>query len=161
MPKRPSPALPKKNGSKGRGALTPETRQKSSQNGRKWGLFAKTFALPHELPAWAERSDVWHTYYGPAAPATAHLVNESARATLKMDRCASYEQATIEEQTQTEGEKWRIGQKRKANRLAKEVRTKPRATVEKLQSFGEGTRLMIRTLEELIQDVQSQGFLPQ
>ena len=118
-------------------------------------------ALPHELPAWAERSNVWHTYYEPKSPATAHLVNEGARATLKMDRCASYEQSTIEEQTQAESEKWRTGQKRKANRLAKDVRTQPRSTVEKLQSFGEGTRLMIRCFEELIEDVQSQGYLPQ
>ena len=164
MPKQPSAAqsaASKRNGAKGRGPLSSETKQKSSQNAKKWGLFAKTFALPHELPAWAERSNVWHTYYQPASPATAHLVNESARATLKLDRCASYEQSTIEEQTQTEGEKWRTGQKRKANRLAKEVRTNPRSTVEKLQSFGEGTRLMIRTFEEMIESVQSQGFLPQ
>jgi hypothetical protein len=114
MPKRPTPsqsAASKKNGAKSRGPLSFETRQKSSQNARKWGLFARTFALPHELPAWAERSDVWHTYYQPASPATAHLVNESAQATLKMDRCASYEQATIEEQTEIEGEKWRIGRR--------------------------------------------------
>ena len=65
-------------------------------------------------------------------------MNESARATLKLDRCASYEQSTTEEQTQVEGEKRWIGQKRKANRLAKELRTKPRSTVEKLQSLGEG-----------------------
>ena len=54
MPKSPSPAQiesSRKNGAKGRGALSAETKQRSSQNARKWGLFAKTVALPHELPA--------------------------------------------------------------------------------------------------------------
>ena len=90
-----------------------------------------------------------------------HLTNECARATLKADRCASYEQSTIEEQTQNESHKWRLAQKRKADRLAKELRGTAPATVQKLQSFGEGTRLMITCLEELIEDVQRQGYLPQ
>ena len=55
----------RKNGAKSRGAKSPETRQKSSQNARKLGLFARTVALPHELPEWAERSDIWHNYYQP------------------------------------------------------------------------------------------------
>jgi len=80
---------------------------------------------------------------------------------LKADRCASYEQSTIEQQTQNESQKWRLAQKRKADRLAKEVRTQPRSAVQKLRSFGEGTRLMIRSFEELIEGVQSQGYLPQ
>ncbi len=65
-----------------------------------------------------------------------------------------YEQSTIEEQTQAESEKWRTGQKRKANRLAKDVRTQPCPRAEKLQSFGEGTRLMIRTFEEMVESIK-------
>ena len=164
MPKNPSPAqvaASQKNGAKGRGALSPETKQRSSQNARKWGLFAKTVALPHELPAWAERSHVWHTYYGPRSPATMHLTNECARATLIADRCENYRQSTIEQQTRDEHHKWKTGQQRKADRLAKQLRGQPQATVQKLQSFGEGTRLMISGFEELIEDIQSQGHLPQ
>src|ERR1700722_9521392 len=128
MPKNPSAAQvasSKKTGAKGRGPLSSKSKLRSSQNARKWGLFARTVALPHELPQWAERSNVWHTYYQPSSPASAHLINECARATLKADRCASYEQSTIEEQTQNERQKWRLAQKRKADRLAKEVRGRP------------------------------------
>ena len=151
----------RKNGAKGRGGKSPETRQKSAQNARKWGLFARTVALPHELPEWAERSEIWHTYYQPQSPASMHLTNECVRATLIADRCESYRQATIEEQTQNERRKWQLAEKRKADRLAKELRGRPEATVPKLQSFGAGIRLMISCFEELIDDVQNQGYLTQ
>ena len=151
----------RKNGAKGRGPKSAETKLRSAQSARKWGLFAKTVALPHELPQWAERSEIWHTYYQPQSPASMHLTNECVRATLIADRCEGYRQSTIEQQTQNERQKWTIGQKRKAGRLAKELRGQPRATVQKLQSFGEGTRLMITCLEELIEGVRNQGYLPQ
>ena len=90
-----------------------------------------------------------------------HLTNECVRATLIADRCENYRQATIEEQSQDAGHKWRLAEKRRADRLAKELRGRPEATVPKLQAFGAGMRLMLTCLEELIEDVQSQGYLAQ
>ena len=129
MPKNPSPSqidASRKNGAKGRGPKSPLTKQSSCQNARKWGLFARTVALPHELPQWAERSNIWHTYYQPSSPASMHLTNECVRATLIADRCENYRQATIEEQGRDASHKWRLAEKRRADRLAKELRGGPR-----------------------------------
>jgi hypothetical protein len=54
MPKNPSPAqraASRANGSKSRGALSPETKSISCQNAKMLGLFARTLALPHKLQA--------------------------------------------------------------------------------------------------------------
>ena len=89
-----------------------------------------------------------------------HLTNECARASLISDRCEGYRQSTIEQQTREESQKWHRGQKRKAERLAKELRGRPQSTVEKLKSFGEGTRLMIGCIQDLVHVGRTQGFLP-
>ena len=104
------------------------------------GSSPRPFALPHELPEWAERSNLWHTYYQPRSPASMHLTNECARATLMADRCESYRQATIEKQTQKETQKFHVAEKRKASHLARDLRIQPASTVEKLGAFGEGAR---------------------
>ena len=140
MPRKPSPLQSessRKNGAKGRGPKSPETKLRSCQSARKWGLFARTVALPHELPQWAEQQYLAHLL-STKSPASMHLTNECVRATLIADRCESYRQATIEEQGQNERRKWRLAEKRKADRLAKELRGRPEATVPKLQSFGAG-----------------------
>ena len=148
------------NGCKGRGALSDATKQVSAQNSRTFGLFAKTNALPHELAAWGDRSRLWHDQYQPQTPASMHLTNECARATLLCDRCADYRDSVIEEQTATERKSWYQQQKRKASRLNRELDDERcEATVEELQTFGEGVRLMIRGFRELIVLVQSNGFL--
>ena len=54
-----------------------------------------------------------------------HLTNECVRATLIADRCESYRQSTIEQQCQNQSQKWRLAEKRKADRLAKELRDSP------------------------------------
>src|SRR4029077_17354722 len=140
MPRKPSPAQSessRRNGCKSQGPKSPETKQKSAQSSRKFGLFAKTLALPHELPQWAERSNLWHIYYQPRSPASMHLTNECARATLMADRCESYRQATIEKQTQKETQKFHAAEKQKASHLARDLRVQPAANVEKLGAFGE------------------------
>ena len=163
MPRKPTPAQSESsrlNGCKSRGPKSSETKQKSAQNARKFGLFAKTVALPHELPEWAERSNLWHTYYQPRSPASMHLTNECARATLMADRCESYRQSTIEKQTQAETQKFHVAEKRKASHLAREIRILPESTVQKLGAFGEGARSMGLVFEDLIDIVRTEGHLP-
>ena len=89
-----------------------------------------------------------------------HLTNECARATLMADRCESYRQATIEKQTQEETQKFHAAEKRKASHLARDLRVQPAATVEKLGAFGEGARSMGLIVEDLIDIVRTEGYLP-
>ena len=127
MPRNPSPAQRAAsiaNGSKSQGPKSPETKLKiSSQNSRKWGLFARTVALPHEQKEYGDRCTVWHEYYQPQSPAAMHLTNECARATLLADRCDNYRQAEIERQTKKEDQNWRRRQKRKVDRLMRRILT--------------------------------------
>ena len=105
MPKNPSPAqqaASKMNGCKGCGPKSLESKKISSQNARKWGLFTKIVALPHELKEYADRCTVWQEYYQPQSPAAMHLTTEAARATLIADRCANYRQAELDRQANDE-----------------------------------------------------------
>ena len=165
MPRKPSPLqseASRKNGAKGRGPQVARDQATVVSKRPKMGpLCQDRGAAARAPPVGRAQQYLAHLLSTATVLHPCTLTNECVRATLIADRCASYEQATIEEQTQNERQKWRLAEKRKADRLAKELRGRPEATVPKLQSFGEGTRLMITCLEELIEDVQSQGYLPQ
>ena len=154
MPKNPSPAqqaASKANGRKSLGPKTVEAKQRSSQNARTTGLFAKTLALPHELGAWADRSEHWHSYYGPQSPATIHLTNECARATLLADRSADYRQSQLDLQVENETQDWHHKRKRKVDRLAKEVNGRPEYAVARLMTFGAGVSWLARCFGETLE----------
>ena len=162
MPKNPSPRqkeASRSNGSKGCGPKTLATKQISAQNARKAGLFARTDALPHEIAEWGQRSQIWLGYYQPQAPATIHLTNECARATLLADRSDHFRQATIENQTQTERKKWLQQQKRKVTDLVSGLDLRVESTLASLLSFGAGVRWVIRGFSNLIDVVRSHGYL--
>ena len=162
MPRNPSPRqkeASRSNGSKGCGAKTEATKKTSAQNARKAGLFARTDALPHEIAEWGQRSQIWLDYYQPQAPATIHLTNECARATLLADRSDHFRQATIENQTQTERKKWLQQQKRKVTDLVSGLDLRVETTLASLLSFGAGVRWVIRGFSNLIDVVRSDGFL--
>jgi hypothetical protein len=88
-----------------------------------------------------------------------HLTNECARATLTADRCDNYRQARIEEQTTGARRDWEERRERKVNRLARQVNDRPESAVKQLLTFGHGIRWMIVCFEEMLGEVQSQGFL--
>ena len=147
------------NGSKGRGPLCDTSKQVAAQNSRRAGLFARTDALPHEIAEWGSRSRVWHEHYQPQTPASMHLTNECARASLLADRCADYRDAVIEDQTKIERNNWYQQQRRNVARLEKELDGDCESSYAKLISFGEGVRFVIRSFRDLIAVVQSNGFL--
>ena len=93
---------------------------------------------------WGQRSQIWLDYYHPQAPATIHLTNECARATLLADRSDHFRQATIENQTQTERKKWYQQQKRKVTDLVSGLDLRCESTLASLLSFGAGVRWVIR-----------------
>ena len=164
MPRNPTPAqaeASKRNGAKGRGGKSAESRQKSAQNRRTHGLRAKTFALDHEIAAYGARCDEWHDYYGPRAPATCHLTNEAARATLKADRCDAYEQSVIEAQTKTRRQSWHRTRRRWVQELSETLITSPIDTIAELMSFGHGIVFIRDGFRALIEKVRSCGYLPQ
>ena len=163
MPKNPSPRqqeASRSNGCKGRGPQAEASKQISAQNSRKSALFAKTNAMPHELAAWGDRSSLWHEHYQPQTPASLHLTNECARATLLADRCADYRDAVIEQQTANERNNWYQQQKRKVTGLRNELNgDRCESAVETFQTFGEGVRFMIQGFLELIEIIRNNGFL--
>ncbi len=133
----------RRNGRLSRGGLTPESRRKSSMNALKTGLRAVTFALPHESPTVAERGEQWNTCYDPKSPATCHMTNECARATILADRCDRYRQATIEEQTKDTHQRWRRKQRDKANQLVKRLATDAAGAMAELRGFEYGLKWII------------------
>ncbi len=151
----------RRNGRLSRGGLTPESRLKSSMNALKTGLRALTFSLPHESATVAERGEQWNTYYDPQSPAACHMVNECARATILADRCESYRQATIEEQTKDTHQRWKRKQRDKAYRLAKRLAIDPAGTMAELRRFEYGLKWIITEYNDFIWCVNNKGYLNQ
>jgi hypothetical protein len=77
------------------------------------GLRAKTYPLPHEKDAAAERAATWHNYYNPQSPAAVHLTNECARATMICDRLEKFRRAQIDCQKVNVKRNWRRRRRRK------------------------------------------------
>jgi len=78
---------------------------------------------------------------------------------LLADRCDRYQQAVLEKQTAEEARLWRRKQTRKRRYLSAKLDWCPEEAAEQLRGFGEGLRFLIESIEKLITEVKSQGFL--
>src|SRR4051794_18382661 len=97
----------RQNAQKSTGPKTPEGKDRARQNALKHGLRAVTVALPGEDPvALAADLDDWVDHYQPVGPAERVLVEEAARAALRLRRCAAYETALLSDQARTAPADW-------------------------------------------------------
>ncbi len=152
----------RRNGRLGGHKKTAEGRLRSSLNAATFGLFAKTFPLPHEdQAAVAARGELWQSYYDPQSPAACHMSNECARATILSDRCDRYRQATLEEQARDTQARWKRKQRDKTYRLVKRLATDPAAAMADLQSFSYGLKWIINEYTTLIECIDMKGHLNQ
>src|SRR5436309_647175 len=92
-------AINRQNALKSTGPKTPEGKDRARRNALKHGLRAEALALPHEDPsAVAAQVFDWIDHYQPDGPAELVLVEEAARAALRLRRCAAAEVALLEAQ---------------------------------------------------------------
>jgi hypothetical protein len=147
-------------GGKGKGKGKGEqTRRGPNLSALQDGLRAKTYPLPNERDAAAERTAKWHNYYNPQSPAAIHLTNECARATMVSDRLEKFRQAEIERQKANVKRNWR---RRRARRLKTVVERLPEdsvAALYDLASFSLGCRQLVHSFDEAINNVARQGYL--
>ena len=161
MPRNPSPAqseAARANGRKSRGPQG-EAKRRSCRNSYKTGLRSATLALEYEHVECEKRSQGWYNYYQVQSPAAFHLANECAHATLLADRCHDYRQAEIDRQTAFARIDWMRRREEKLDELAKQLKTNAADAIAGLEAFGLGVRWLGTRVQELIHEVQTQGYL--
>jgi hypothetical protein len=124
------------------------------------GLRAKTYPLPHETEAAAQRTQEWHSYYGPKSPAAKHLVNECARATVVADRSEKFRAARIERQKANVKRNWRRRRKRKVDNAFKRMDEDRLGALEELLSFSDGCAALAKDFRAAISILEGHGYLP-
>jgi hypothetical protein len=124
------------------------------------GLRAKTYPLPHETEAAAQRAKEWQSYYGPTSPAAKHLVNECARATVVADRSEKFRAARIEQQKANVKRNWRRRRKRKVDSGFKRMSEDMLDALQELESFSDGCAALAKDVRTTIHILEVQGHLP-
>jgi hypothetical protein len=151
----------RKNGRSSRGATSPEGRARSSLNAvQEGGLRAKTYPLPHEKEAAAERAEEWHSFYKPMSPAAVHLVNECARATVVADRADKFREARIKRQQANVKRNWQRRRKRRLDAAVKRMPDDRIGVYDELASFSLGCSDLAHAYNDAIACIEEQGYLP-
>ena len=160
MPRNPSPAQREASRANGRKSRGPQGEAKRAcRNSCKTGLRSRLLALEESYVQSNERSGLWYDYYQPQSPATFHLANECSHVSIIVYRCNDYRQAEIDQQRAAARKDWVRQSEEKVGRLAKQVDTNPAAAVAALGTFGFGVHWLGSCFQELIQEVQTQGYL--
>ena len=86
------------NARKSTGPRTPDGKRKSSKNALKHGMTSKDVVLPNEDPAeFKARLDHWNSFYIPACPAEAAMIEQAVNAKRKHDRINRVETQKLSE----------------------------------------------------------------
>ncbi len=161
MPRNPTPAQKEASRANGRMSRGPqgEAKRHTRWNSTKTGLRSKILALEYQSAQCTERSEVWYDYYQTQSPAAFHLANECAHASLLSDRCHKYRKAEIDKQRAAARTGWERQREKEVVGLAQKVSTNSEAAIAALATFGLGVRWVASCFQELIQEVQNQGYL--
>jgi hypothetical protein len=150
----------RRNGACSRGPTSSAGRDRVKLNALSDGLTAKTFPLPFEREAAAQRTNEWQTGYQCDSPAAVHLANECARATIVADRCHRFREARCERQVKNTQRNWNRRRRRRVERLVKRGAAGDRlAALSELGTFSHGCRFVARELGLFIDVLQTRGYL--
>ena len=137
-------AMNRRNALKSTGPNTPEGKERTRNNALKHGMCALELALPSEK-ADAVQNDFnqWIDHYQPVGPAEFSLVEDIAKAVLRLRRCARHEAAVVGDQVRAAQEVWSNAQEVRRIALTAMLETDPVTAVRELWRFGEGRRWLL------------------
>jgi hypothetical protein len=132
---------------------------KTRWNAFKAGLRSEILVFDHENPLWNQRLNQWYEYYQPQSPAACHLANECAQASLLADRCHEYRRSELAKQTALARKTWMRAREDEVGSFVGKLTSDPAAAVSGLEKSGCGVRWLIICFNELIDEVETQGYL--
>jgi hypothetical protein len=152
----------RRNGACSRGPTSTAGRERVKLNALSDGLTAKTFPLPFEREEAEQRTQKWQTYYHSDSPASVHLANECARATIVADRCQRFREARCARQVENTQRNWNRRRRRRVETVVERGRKSGGdrlAALGELGTFAHGCRFVARELGLIIDALQTRGYL--
>jgi hypothetical protein len=150
----------RRNAQKCTGPRTPEGKAISRQNALKHGLSGAGVVLhPEDRERLKVRLEDWTRDLDPQDSIETWLVGRAALASIRLDRCATHEQAKLDDRLETASDAWHDGELRAAAEYAERLETQPRSTLEVLMKRAAGCEWLVNAWVDLGEALRAHGHL--
>jgi hypothetical protein len=149
------------NSKKSTGPTSARGREIASMNAMTHGLTAKVLALPGEDPQIVEiQINQFVDYYQPVAPGEMLLVEEAARAAIRLRRYARHEAALLSDQVDNVAVKRDAEEAERLTALCYELSKDPNSTTQRMKRFSLGASYLLDRWNELEAVLDKHGCWP-
>jgi hypothetical protein len=150
----------RRNAQKSTGPRTPEGKAITRQNALKHGLSGTGVVVhPDDKERLKVRLEDWTRDLDPQDAVEAWMVGRAALASVRVDRCATQEQAKLDDRLETATDAWHDGQQRAAAECARRLETKPKSTLEVLMNRAAGCEWLVNAWADLGEALATHGHL--
>jgi hypothetical protein len=142
------------NSAKSKGPTTIEGKEKSRRNGLKHGMTGQGIVVPHaDEDEVKRRHEALTAELSPISVMGAILVGQMATLSVRMERGAAQEFATVAERVRHAAEEFDVARVEKAEQLLKSISDDPRGNLRKLLRLPKGVDVLVDAWDDLRADL--------